>query len=985
MSDSTTAGLSKGQKKRLRQARQAEAAKQQNVVQSPLGANLAASLAQAKPIATPPVAKPTGPSPEEVEAKRLADEAARLKAEQEIQQARTAIEADLKTARTSLESAAGTVPKASLKPVQDIIDTLEKALAVAKTLPDLEKVAPAAKTALAKADRADQKATLLAESLRRANPPGATSAQLARIALARGLITTLPACPEAPQLAEGTKALEDLKQLLVAVSAEIAERKAADTAVAEARNALAAAAATLTDDLRTALEATLATVVKQLADATDLATLQAAKAAGTTFVVTAGAASAFGDEHARLIALKPVYDAATGNKVDATIAAAVVQAKAGKFTEALAALKAFQASTPTARGNTEVYAALKLFRGSPGGRRLKWLADTYPDIPGLTGMQGLLDAAKFTGLEKTPPDPAAAVVRINALTDQANAFAAYADKLVEIESLQQSDAYKALPPPAKAKVNKLTTDGRAKCVSGKPIEGRAELEKIAALPELALVQPYVKAAAAAEQLIGAVGTDLALAGTQYTIDTAAAARKLFTDGKIADATVAFNNLAPEVQAVMAYREANAIFNRAAARLDPTRVPALRAPADAAVAQGKFADATAAIKLATAPVADLVRYLDRRAQVDAANAAADATQQAAMEPFITRATKLAAEAKPAEALAALNELRQLDQVNALDAQCAEAMQRLAALKLAAANVAKMVTMPSEATALLTNLAVQPEQLLTAQHKPADALQLIEAAEKTLKDARLYKASWDGTRAAYEAIKASTVAKPANLIVNSDKAAGAALNLAKTGDFAKAAQAFDALRASLAVQSKAVATALEAADGGHSLAAHGKDTVTGSEDKQVRRLRTGKRPDDKTMKASVATNFESDADWLAARQIAANKLKATVGIDISSTVAPASGQTKVEVIVEHGRPIDRAAVGLREVKTMKQEGPNKGEVGGTTTYETFEIWTGLTRTRSNFIYEGGRWKLHQQFPHPDGWDNMNQRYTTPLPQVAFKAST
>ena len=266
---------------------------------------------------------------------------------------------------------------------------------------------------------------------------------------------------------------------------------------------------------------------------------------------------------------------------------------------------------------------------------------------------------------------------------------------------------------------------------------------------------------------------------------------------------------------------------------------------------------------------------------------------------------------------------------------------------------------------------------------------------------------------------------------DAALQAAVLLAKNKDFAGARTAFDKVLTDAAALNTIAATKYEALDGagsnaGHSIQRHGP----GLTDQQlILRLKTGTPPNphspDEKSYTGASSSFDSAADWLAGRELAAKHAESK-GIDLAATeITPpyATKPSSSEIIVEHGRPIDRAFVG---VKKEKKFDTGTQSFIDDKTYETYEEMSGLTRAYVNFLWEfpvitdcpkvdkfdqpvldehnapvladhnaqdvldyveawkrkhgveppniPGRWVMMQQYPVADGWDDTLKAYTT-----------
>lgn len=266
---------------------------------------------------------------------------------------------------------------------------------------------------------------------------------------------------------------------------------------------------------------------------------------------------------------------------------------------------------------------------------------------------------------------------------------------------------------------------------------------------------------------------------------------------------------------------------------------------------------------------------------------------------------------------------------------------------------------------------------------------------------------------------------------DVALQAAVLLAKDKDFAGAKTAFDKVLTDAAALNTIAATKYEALDGagsnaGHSIQRHGPGLT---DEQLILRLKTGTPPNpatpDEKSPTGASSSFDSAADWLAGRELAAKHAESK-GIDLTATEITPPYDAKLsssEIIIEHGRAIDRAFVG---VKKEKKFDPGTQSFIDKKTYETYEEMSGLTRAYVNFLWEfpvitdcpkvdkfdnpvlddlgapvladhnaqdvldyvdawkrkhgveppdiPGRWVMMQQYPVADGWDDTLKAYTT-----------
>jgi hypothetical protein len=829
--------------------------------------------------------------------------------------------------------------------------------------------------------RIKARADLVAQAVAIPNPAAADPAQLKRIATVRAKIKAVPAVPNDARLKDGTDALAELKTLLADIGKEIVAAEAARAAMANAQAALKDAFATLPPAEATVLKNKLTTPIADLAKAKLESEFQAVKVAADTFVIAANAARNYGTELAKLTVGRPKYDIASGiaaggagNPVDAALATAAGQAAAGNFADALATITTFKTTGPAGQV-TEVFEAVEAFRGSDSGRKLARMKNAAVKPPGFNGGQldNLLAAARDPVI-KANPQPAdvnAAKQQIANFKATVDGFAAYQDRKDELTKLKTSAAYVALGVlPWKANVDAKETEANAGPVTT-PIATRTGklVDAINLIP--ADIRPYLTAYNKFEPHFKAIGDDPARPGTDYAKDQYA--KKVQAEVAKSDfskATAAIGILQSKLIEITNYRAADAGFAAAAGTLDPGRVTTLRAAADAAVKLNNYAGAEALISAAANLARKWVAYQVRRDAVDLLVKAADPTQRGEIDPFVKRADIRVAADDPDGALAILNELRQVDAVSDLDGKVADGLKRLAAVEAAVARATKLLP------ALAGPLAVPVKAVsdaLKVNHDAADGLAKLKIAEDQVKLATEYATLHKAMTATMKGLGPPPVTDITDAEV-----------LAAASKFTEAKAKLTTLGTTVEARCAAKAGALEIADGGHSLAAHGKQTVVNDPDCQKNRVKTGARPDGVNMPTKFATNFTSDEAWLTTRQLAADELKAKFGIDISTTVNTASGVTYTELtaIIEHNRPIGSAVAGVKPKYVLKTGGPQKGEGVPEQKFDPVEEWTGLTRTRSVFKWDAGRWKCHQNFPHADDWDDVNKCYTEPVPEPSFK---
>lgn len=206
-------------------------------------------------------------------------------------------------------------------------------------------------------------------------------------------------------------------------------------------------------------------------------------------------------------------------------------------------------------------------------------------------------------------------------------------------------------------------------------------------------------------------------------------------------------------------------------------------------------------------------------------------------------------------------------------------------------------------------------------------------------------------------------------------------------------------------------------GHSLDRHGPDIT---EDKLIERLTTGIAPDGTPSNCDASTAFDNPEDWLATRERAYELALAGVDTDPGTgrdrnpkTLTPLNTNTppglpldtkyfNVGIVTDHGRPIDKAFIGMKKAVKATPD----GGIGDDGCYETHRKSTGLSKTVTVFefvftIPDGGGevksakdyvkrykaangdtaptdykgdWVVVQHFPLADGWDPDLEMYTS-----------
>jgi hypothetical protein len=171
-------------------------------------------------------------------------------------------------------------------------------------------------------------------------------------------------------------------------------------------------------------------------------------------------------------------------------------------------------------------------------------------------------------------------------------------------------------------------------------------------------------------------------------------------------------------------------------------------------------------------------------------------------------------------------------------------------------------------------------------------------------------------------------------------------------------------------------IDAADGGHSMDRHGADIA---DDKLKERVTKGLAPNstvDKPIVAATAasTQFDSDFDWVDTRDTAIAAIQQIKGIDVTKP-PPEGAPTSADIVVDHGRMIDK---GFRGVEASKKKIQRPGQPDPTKkikVYDQVEEIGGLTRTYTKIEWnkQKQRWVVVQHFPTADGWDQATGAYS------------
>ncbi|MBI5617926.1 MAG: hypothetical protein HY943_16720 [Gammaproteobacteria bacterium] len=235
---------------------------------------------------------------------------------------------------------------------------------------------------------------------------------------------------------------------------------------------------------------------------------------------------------------------------------------------------------------------------------------------------------------------------------------------------------------------------------------------------------------------------------------------------------------------------------------------------------------------------------------------------------------------------------------------------------------------------------------------------------------------------------------------------------------------------------LAKAHETTDGGHSLDRHGPEIT---DDLLKRRVEKGLAADGVLSPTHSSTKFDKVEDWLETRDAAIKKILADNGVTATS-LPPAVGTSYQGVLEHNkpidsgfiadkttasekpmtdasGDPVYETKKGKKrwvrndkseplaadgsvlpcggaEKNPLDENGApvaaddhatakwKKGAKTPVLRVKTFTVYSGhtkvsgLTRTLTTIEWDGTKWKVVQHFPHAEGWDPVQKKYTTPI---------
>lgn len=240
-----------------------------------------------------------------------------------------------------------------------------------------------------------------------------------------------------------------------------------------------------------------------------------------------------------------------------------------------------------------------------------------------------------------------------------------------------------------------------------------------------------------------------------------------------------------------------------------------------------------------------------------------------------------------------------------------------------------------------------------------------------------------------------------------------------DTKSALKSYEALRKRMKDALLALAAYCEADDAadsnaGHSIDRHGPQVPN---DLLLRRLQEGIDPLGNPAATGTSSRFEDIADWMACREAAWADADSTpvrdspasttdYDIHLSAEKVPCHKNSllRMQVITDHGRPIDKAFDGQKPKPSVDTDGAVKPG----RTHDTYREYDGLSKTRTLFLFEidspdtttdrpkswkdyrdrwraaqtpaatsgpdymTGRWVMMQHFPEASGWNPETGTY-------------
>jgi hypothetical protein len=804
------------------------------------------------------------------------------------------------------------------------------------------------------------------------------------------------------ELKKVTDRIAELKQIAAARTVTLAS-------IDKARGELGSAIRAVPDATATMLTAQLKAITDGENIATKIADYTALDALLTTFSATAAEATAFGNRQRTLMAQQMicVANGADPAALKAAMDAADVAAAKADFVTANASLHTFELVPMTGgapSGSVKLFSdAVKAFRASPATSKMGPIKGLIPKFLGLEDFKTSFEVIVANVTVAKTVTPTDGIGRLTALKAKIDAFIPVFDAYEQLRK-----AFNTNPTsPAKTALK-----NKADWSNDPAVALPAITAALGTLPAVPPEDPnkvaFDKKKNALQQKVTQVTKNPAAAGSAHLTAAHTTALALAAPPALnyVGATAALEALLPTIATIIDYRKQRAVFLGAAANLDPSVSTNIMVTAQAAGAANNWPAAVAAMPQAIARAQAADEYYTRRAAVATARTATkDAAQQKIIGDALAAADALAASPnfKFAEATDELEVLRHTEGVSDVERDASAYTKALKQAETACTGMTAAFTAAgadAAGTVAVLKALQDARALFDPGGKPADAVAalapVIANATKAARAAKEREAGVFAKKALDAAPPPPATPPPATPLSTAIAALAAALAAANAaaaaelvkgdselakGNFDPALAAYKAYGGHLKAAAKEAAKVLDLQDDGHSINAHGPGATHSfidDTDPQVIRVKTGKRPDGESNASKFGSTFESEVDWVAARQMGLEKVQAAFAT--AAPLVPLHKQ-RIPVIIEHGRPIDRCIAGRRDNMSMES-----GELEEAPTCSTYEVWTGLTRTNSGFEFlkptaAPGTWRLAWQYPHGDGWDNDKKMYTEPVPPFSL----
>ena len=172
-------------------------------------------------------------------------------------------------------------------------------------------------------------------------------------------------------------------------------------------------------------------------------------------------------------------------------------------------------------------------------------------------------------------------------------------------------------------------------------------------------------------------------------------------------------------------------------------------------------------------------------------------------------------------------------------------------------------------------------------------------------------------------------------------------------------------------KTQAQALEAADGGHSLARHGPEVPDAALEARVT---TGIAPDGRVSPTKSSTRFNSYENWILTREAALREIEKQNGVDLSKPWQPGMGKEVYSIDVRFDRPIDDGYAGVGQNTKIKIKDSASGKMKTIGIHSVTADISNITGTRTTVAWNAtaNKWQVVQHFPIGVGWDDTAKAY-------------